>query len=174
MPGEAATDALHRAATAMALDPAHGVTIQLTGEVPLSDEEFATLEDNIGAVGAVMLAAMLATLWFATRSVRLVGAILATIVSGLVVTSAVGLLAVGRFNLISVAFIPLFVGLGVDFGIQICVRFNAERSGGLTRRSRWRRRRRRSARRCCWRPARSSWASARSCRPPMSGSPNWG
>ena len=27
--------------------------------------------------------------------------------------------AVGRFNLISVAFIPLFVGLGVDFGIQL-------------------------------------------------------
>ena len=127
MPGEAATDALHRAATAMAIDPAHGVTIQLTGEVPLSDEEFATLEDNIGAVGAVMLVAMLATLWFATRSVRLVGAILATIVSGLVVTSAVGLLAVGRFNLISVAFIPLFVGLGVDFGIQFSVRFRAER-----------------------------------------------
>ena len=132
MPGEAASDALHAAATAMALDPAHGVTIQLTGEVPLADEEFATLEDNIGAVGAVMLVAMLATLWFATRSVRLVGAILATIVAGLVVTSAVGLLAVGRFNLISVAFIPLFVGLGVDFGIQICVRFNAERAGGLT------------------------------------------
>ena len=132
MPGEAASDALHAAATSMAIDPAHGVTIQLTGEVPLADEEFATLEDNIGAVGAVMLVAMLATLWFATRSVRLVAAILATIVAGLVVTSAVGLLAVGRFNLISVAFIPLFVGLGVDFGIQICVRFNAERSAGLT------------------------------------------
>ena len=33
----------------------------------------------------------------------------------------------GPFNLISVAFIPLFVGLGVDFGIQLCVRFRAER-----------------------------------------------
>ncbi|WP_375396018.1 MMPL family transporter [uncultured Sphingomonas sp.] len=132
MPGEAASDALRAAAKAGGFDAAHGVRVQLTGEVPLADEEFATLEDNIGAVGAVMLVAMLATLWFATRSVRLVAAILATIVAGLVVTSAVGLLAVGRFNLISVAFIPLFVGLGVDFGIQICVRFNAERSGGLT------------------------------------------
>jgi uncharacterized protein len=40
---------------------------------------------------------------------------------------ALGLLLVGRFNVISVAFIPLFVGLGVDFCIQICVRYNAER-----------------------------------------------
>ena len=33
----------------------------------------------------------------------------------------------GRFNLISVAFIPLFVGLGIDFSIQFSVRFLAER-----------------------------------------------
>ena len=130
MPGEAASTAVRSAAAALGLTGANGVRVQLTGEVPLADEEFATLQENIGAVGAVMLVAMLGTLWLATRSVRLVAAILVTIVAGLVVTSAVGLLAVGRFNLISVAFIPLFVGLGVDFGIQICVRFNAERAGG--------------------------------------------
>lgn len=130
MPGEAASDAVHSAAAALGLDAAHGVRVQLTGEVPLADEEFATLQENIGLVGLVMLGAMLLTLWFATRSVRLVTAILATIVLGLIVTMALGLLAVGRFNLISVAFIPLFVGLGVDFGIQICVRYNAERVDG--------------------------------------------
>jgi uncharacterized protein len=130
MPGEGASDAVRAAATALRLDPAHGVKVQLTGEVPLADEEFATLQDNIGLVGAVMFGAMLLTLWLATKSARLVAAILATIVIGLVITTAIGLLAVGRFNLISVAFIPLFVGLGVDFGIQISVRYNAERSSG--------------------------------------------
>ena len=34
---------------------------------------------------------------------------------------------IGRFNLISMAFIPLFVGLGVDFSIQFSVRALAER-----------------------------------------------
>ncbi|MCW6537687.1 MMPL family transporter [Sphingomonas lycopersici] len=130
MPGEAATDAVHAAAGALGLDAAHGVRVQLTGEVPLADQEFASLQENIGLVGAVMLAAMLITLWFATRSVRLVAAILITIVLGLILTMAAGLLAVGRFNVISVAFIPLFVGLGVDFGIQLCVRYNAERVEG--------------------------------------------
>ena len=33
----------------------------------------------------------------------------------------------GRFNLLSMAFIPLFVGLGVDFSIQFSVRALAER-----------------------------------------------
>jgi len=130
MPGEGAADAVRAAAAALQLDQAHGVRVQLTGEVPLADEEFATLQENIGFVGAAMLGAMLLTLWFATKSVRLVAAILTTIIFGLVMTTAIGLLAVGRFNLISVAFIPLFVGLGVDFGIQISVRYNAERLGG--------------------------------------------
>jgi uncharacterized protein len=130
MPGEAASDAVRAAAGSLRLDPSHGVRMQLTGEVPLADEEFATLQENIGLVGIVMFGAMLLTLWLATKSARLVAAILTTIVIGLVITMAIGLLTVGRFNLISVAFIPLFVGLGVDFGIQISVRYNAERSDG--------------------------------------------
>jgi hopanoid biosynthesis associated RND transporter like protein HpnN len=132
MPGEAASAAVAAAARALALDPAHGVTVRLTGEVPLADEEFATIQENIGVIGLVMAAAMLATLWLAVRSWRLVAAIVVTILFGLVATSALGLVTIGRFNLISVAFIPLFVGLGIDFGIQICVRYNAERAEGAT------------------------------------------
>lgn len=129
-PGQAAIDALYAHARALGLDAAHGVDVRVTGDVPLSDEEFSTLEENIGLVGLVMAFAMLVTLWFATRSVKIVAAILTTIVAGLIMALAVGLLAVGQLNLISVAFIPLFVGLGVDFAIQISVRFNAERLEG--------------------------------------------
>ena len=130
MPGEAAGEAVKTAADKLGITEAHGQRVRLTGDVPLADEDFASLQENIGLVGIVMLAAMLLTLWLATKSVRLVAAIMATIVLGLVITLAVGLAAVGRLNLISIAFIPLFVGLGVDFGIQIAVRFTAERSEG--------------------------------------------
>jgi len=129
-PGTAGSDAIREAAAALKLDAAHGTTVKLTGAVPLADEEFSSLAENMSVVALIMLGAMLVTLWLATRSVRIVAAIFVTIVAGLVITAAVGLLAVGRFNLISVAFIPLFVGLGVDFGIQLSVRFNAERKPG--------------------------------------------
>ena len=46
---------------------------------------------------------------------------------GLAITAALGLMMVGAFNLISVAFAVLFVGLGVDFGIQFSVRYRSER-----------------------------------------------
>ncbi|HET7413403.1 MAG TPA: MMPL family transporter, partial [Pararhizobium sp.] len=127
MPGEAATEAIRSAQNELGLGPANGVTVRLTGEVPLADEEFATLSSNVDVVGIVMLLAMVVTLWIATHSTRIVAAIVTATIAGLVVTTALGLMMVGTFNLISVAFIPLFVGLGVDFGIQISVRFAAER-----------------------------------------------
>jgi predicted RND superfamily exporter protein len=46
---------------------------------------------------------------------------------GLAITTAVGLWLVGSLNLLSIAFAVLFVGLGVDFGIQFSVRYRSER-----------------------------------------------
>ncbi|MBY0317738.1 MAG: MMPL family transporter [Reyranella sp.] len=126
-PGQGASDAIRALARSLNLDPAHGVTVRLTGQVPLADEEFASLADDAGLITAAMAAALIGILWLAVRSTRITIAIICTTVIGLIITAAIGLLAVGRFNLISVAFIPLFVGLGVDFSIQFSVRALAER-----------------------------------------------
>jgi uncharacterized protein len=126
-PGAAASDAIRATARSLGLEAAHGVTVRLTGLVPLSDEEFATLAQDAHLLLGAMFAALLGILWLAVRSARVVLAILVTTIVGLVMTAAIGLLAIGRFNLISVAFIPLFVGLGVDFSIQFSVRSLAER-----------------------------------------------
>ncbi len=129
-PGSAAYGAVMALLSAEHLDAEHGIRVGITGEVPLADEEFASIRDNIGLIGAFMAAMMMLVLYFATKSVRMVAAIMGTIIAGLMMTLALGLVAVGRLNLISLAFIPLFVGLGVDFGIQVAVRFNAERRDG--------------------------------------------
>ncbi len=129
-PGGLSVAAVRKHAAALGIDEAHGLTLGITGEVPLADEEFGSIKENIGVIGLLMAAAMLLTLWFATRSAKIVLAIAVTIIAGLIVTLAVGLLAAGSLTLISVAFIPLFVGLGVDFGIQVSIRFNEERWAG--------------------------------------------
>ena len=100
--------------------------MRLTGPVPLQDEEFASLAQGAGVIAAAMIGAIVLMLWFAVRSARLIGCILVTTITGLVLAAAWGLLVFHRFNVISVAFIPLFVGLGVDFGIQFSVRYRAE------------------------------------------------
>src|SRR6476469_4656088 len=128
-PGARATQFIREAAQASGLDPEHGVRIRLTGNVPMADEEFATLADHAGLNALVMLTALLAMLWLAVRSVPSGIASVVTMLVGLVLAAATGLLIYGAFNLISVAFSVLFVGLGVDFGIQYAVSYRAKAHG---------------------------------------------
>jgi len=130
-PAARAREAIHETARTLKLDAAHNVRVRVTGSPALADEEFSSLAENAWLVTLAMVAAIVLMLWLAVRSWRMLGSILITTFAGLILTAGLGLLAVGRFNLISVAFIPLFVGLGIDFGIQLMVRFRAERLEGL-------------------------------------------
>ena len=69
---------------------------------------------------------VLVILWLALRSGVIV-AVFVTLFIGLSITAGVGLMMVGSLNLLSIAFAVLFVGLGVDFGIQFSVRYRSER-----------------------------------------------
>jgi hopanoid biosynthesis associated RND transporter like protein HpnN len=126
-PGETASNLIRSEAKALNLTPDEGVLVRLTGPVPLADEEFGTLAERADLMGFAMLAAVLITLWLAVRSVRIIGAILITLIVGLVLTTGVGIAYAHVFNIISIAFIALFVGLGVDFAIQFSVRYRSER-----------------------------------------------
>src|SRR5437879_9938430 len=93
----------------------------------MNDAEFATLQDHASGDGAVSISAVLSSLWLALRSPRIIIAAVISIACGLAYSAALGLFLVGALNLISVAFFVLFVGLGIDFGIQFSVRYRAER-----------------------------------------------
>ena len=112
--------------------PATASRVRLTGDAPLQDEEFGSLADRALPIAIVAVGAIILMLWLAVRSARLIvahpghhgdrpghrrGARAWSIF--------------GTFNVISVAFIPLFVGLGIDFGIQFSVRYRAEHTPGV-------------------------------------------
>ena len=130
-PGGAATAAVRAAIghlEAAVPDGAQGtVRARITGPVALSDEEFATVAQ--GAVAGTIGTVALVTLWLslAVRSWRLVVPILATLTLGLLLTASFAAAAVGTLNLISVAFAILFVGIAVDFGLQLTVRYREVR-----------------------------------------------
>jgi hopanoid biosynthesis associated RND transporter like protein HpnN len=126
-PGRAATDAITATVARLNLAGEYQARVRLTGLVPMNDAEFATLKQHAALNGAVSIIAVLVILWLALRSPRIIAATIASIVCGLAMTAALGLFLVGALNLISVAFFVLFVGLGIDFGIQYSVRYRAER-----------------------------------------------
>ncbi|MBF9235296.1 hopanoid transporter HpnN [Microvirga alba] len=126
-PGAEATDLIRRTVGGLGLTPDRGVRVRLTGSVPIADDEFGTLAENVVLNTTLTLAAIGLILYFALRYGRIIFAVLATLLVGIIVTTGIGLLLVGEFNLISVAFAALFVGLGIDFGIQFTMRYRAER-----------------------------------------------
>ena len=126
-PGAKASDFIRAQAKDLHLDKAHGVDVRITGQVPIADAEFATVLDGFGLNGLFMIAAVILIVYAAVKSFKLVGAVFLTVLIGLVVTFAAGLVLVHQLNVLSIAFAVLFVGIGVDFGIQFSVRFKAER-----------------------------------------------
>ena len=126
-PGGQATKAIRATIEKLGLTPENGVRVRLTGSVALADEEFATVADGAALNGVVTILVVLLLLWLALRQARIVLAVLINLAVGLTLTAAIGLWMVGALNLISVAFAVLFIGLGVDFGIQFSVRYRAER-----------------------------------------------
>ena len=126
-PGKGATDAIRQAAKDINLAGQYGARVRLTGPVPIANEEFATVQEGAVTNGIGTVIVVLFILWMALRSPKIILAVATTITMGLAITTAVGLMMVGSLNLISIAFAVLFVGLGVDFGIQYSVRYRSER-----------------------------------------------
>ncbi|HSV25595.1 MAG TPA: MMPL family transporter [Xanthobacteraceae bacterium] len=126
-PGKEATDAIRAAAASLDLASRFQARVRLTGPVPIANEEFATVKDGALINGLVTLVLVLLILWLALRSFRIILAVAVALFIGLSITAMVGLMLVGSLNLISIAFAVLFIGLGVDFGIQFSVRYRQER-----------------------------------------------
>ena len=126
-PGGRATAAIRDIVRPLGLAAKYGADIDLTGPVVISDNEFAGVQEGVALNSVVTGVIVLAILWFALRSVRLVAAVAVNLGAGLLITAAGGILLVGALNPISLAFAVLFVGLGADFAIQFTVRYREER-----------------------------------------------
>ena len=129
-PGKDASDAIRQAAVDLNFAGEYHARVRLTGPVPMADEEFATVQDGAVANGIGTILVVLFILWMALHSSKIIFAVFVNLFIGLSITTAVGLMMVGSFNPLSVAFAVLFIGLGVDFGIQFSVRYRSERFKG--------------------------------------------
>lgn len=126
-PGGKATASLVKIAAELPDVKSGRATVNYTGQIPLSDEQFASLTHGLVLGGIISVALIALWLYLALRSWRLIVPILLTLVMGLALTMTYAAVVVKVINLISVAFAILFIGLAVDFAIQYCVRLRAVR-----------------------------------------------
>ena len=130
--GGGGLEIIRNLASELQTDGPHGVRIRLTGKVALSDDELGSVPQGAGLATITSFSLVLLILLTGLRSSRMVGAILLTLIVGLLWTAALATWAIGHVNVISICFPVLFIGLGVDFGIQFGMRYREECEKGKT------------------------------------------
>ena len=114
---------LRSTADALGIGPDNGLKLGLTGAAVLDTEELESVGSGaLVAAGLTTVAVALLLVW-GLRSLGQIAATLVTLAVGLLLTACFASLVIGRLNLISITFAVLFVGLGVDFGIHLVLRF---------------------------------------------------
>ena len=131
VPADEAMTAVRRIAEELGLTQRQGITLLITGEAAMFQEELESVRQGLGWVGLASLTLVFSLLVLALRSLWLVTATFVTLIAGLLCTAGFATLAVGELNLISVAFAVLFIGLSVDFGIHLVLRSKESLAKGL-------------------------------------------
>ncbi|ADE14397.1 hopanoid biosynthesis associated RND transporter like protein HpnN [Nitrosococcus halophilus Nc 4] len=119
LPAEPAIEAIR--AFAQELPP--GIQVRITGDAALSHEELESAIEGGKIAGVLAIAMTGILLLIGLRSITLLLATLLTLISGLILTAGFATVAIGYLNLISTAFAVLYIGLGADYAIHFCLRY---------------------------------------------------
>lgn len=103
-----------------------GVELKLTGEPALDADEAASSSSDAAKASAITVILILGLFIFSYRT--FLRPAFAFLVLNMAVLWSLGfaLISVGHFNVISIAVIPMVLGIGIDFGIQILGRYEEE------------------------------------------------
>ncbi|MEM1164496.1 MAG: MMPL family transporter, partial [Pseudomonadota bacterium] len=118
-PARPALATIEAAIAAIDEDRLDGVQIRVTGEPALRAEELRSVAGTIWISLLLSLVLVGALLRWGLRHWGPVLLALGVLVISLVLTSGAAALTVGALNLISIAFIVLMVGLGIDFAVHV-------------------------------------------------------
>ncbi len=103
-----------------------GVELKLTGEPSLDADEIATsTSDTIKAL-CITVALIIGLFLFSYRTFLRPTMTFLVLIMGVLWSLGFALMTVGHFNDISMAVIPMVLGIGIDFGIQILGRYEEE------------------------------------------------
>jgi uncharacterized protein len=109
-----------------------GAKIELTGEPALDTDQAEEANADATKAGLITMALIISLFFVSYRTfLRPTFAIL-VLIMGVLWSLGFALATVGHFNILSIAVIPMVLGIGIDFGIQILGRYEEELGQGRT------------------------------------------
>ncbi len=98
------------------------MNVQFTGGLIIDYEEVKSVSNGAALSGLLSILLVSIILLASLKKIKIIFCLILSILVGLFITTGITSLTVGSLNLISVAFAVLFIGLSVDFGIQVFLR----------------------------------------------------
>jgi uncharacterized protein len=109
-----------------ALPEFKGVTVGLTGTPVLENEEMATSQEDITLATGLSLALTVVLLLLAFRGVLNVAAAMVTLLVAISLSFGFATAVVGHLNILSMVFAVMLIGIGIEYGIQLVLRYQEE------------------------------------------------
>ena len=111
--------------------PSPTIDVALTGEIALAHEEMSAALGGVELAGLMSLLFVALILHLGLRSLRILLAIAAMLVMGVCLTLGFATLVIGELNTLSMIFVVLFFGLGVDFAAHFTLRTQSHLSNNV-------------------------------------------
>jgi hopanoid biosynthesis associated RND transporter like protein HpnN len=109
-----------------------GIRAGLTGVPVLENEEMATSQRDIQIATILSLSLTVILLLFAFRGLLNVIAAMVSLIVGICLSFGFATLAIGHLNILSMVFAIMLIGLGIEYGIQIVLRYQEELKFGVS------------------------------------------
>ena len=107
-----------------------GVTVGITGTPVLENEEMVTSERDITLATAITLVLTVVLLLFAFRGILNTVAAMVALLVAISLSFGFATLAVGHLNILSSVFAVMLIGIGIEYSIQVVLRYQEELARG--------------------------------------------
>lgn len=114
---------IRQTASKLNISPKNDMQLRITGSLAMAEAELFSVSQGMGFAGMMALSLVVILLWFGSRSFKILAFSFISLIIGLSLTAGIAALFIGSLNLISVAFAVLYIGLGIDFSIHLCLRY---------------------------------------------------
>jgi len=129
-PARPVVEAVRAEAARIAQETGLEADVRVTGDLVLRADELASVADGIARALLISLVLVFILLRAALRSTPMALTALGVVLATVAAAAALAAALFGALNLVSVAFVVLLVGLGVDFSIHLALHLEALRSAG--------------------------------------------
>ncbi len=112
------------------IDKADGVTVRITGETAMMNDEITESLAGMSTAGQISVVLIFIILWLGIRTKRIITGVFMMLFAGTLFSMVFTLLVFKEFNTLSLVFVVMLFGLGIDFAVHFALRVMEEMGQG--------------------------------------------